>query len=211
MYPKPIQQAIDAFAKLPGIGPRQATRFAFFLAKEKDAVLTDFIQAFSALQGSITLCGVCFRTSETETLEANVCSLCRNKNRNSRLIAVVERESDMQNIENTGMYRGLYHVLGGVISTFDSDSPKRLHIRHFYERIKTILASNGSCEIILATNPTTEGDTTALYIEQVLAPLKETYSGMRVSRLGRGLSVGTELEYADDSTIRNALEHRITR
>ena len=115
----------------------------------------------------------------------------------------------MQNLEKTGSFLGLYHVLGGVISPLDSDSPKKLRLRSLHERIKKDCAEHKkSFEVVLATNSTTEGDTTALYIERVLAPLKDTYPHFTISRLGRWLSLGSELEYADEITIKNALTNR---
>jgi recombination protein RecR len=123
-------------------------------------------------------------------------------------VAVVEKESDMRNLEHSGAYRGLYHLLGGVISPLDADSPKRLRLRELYDRVEMRLRAGDPCEVILATNPTTEGDTTARYIERILAPLRETHASFAVSRLGRGLSLGSELEYADEITLKNAVQNR---
>ena len=136
------------------------------------------------------------------------CSLCRSESREAHVIAVVEKESDMQNLERTGAFQGLYHVLGGVISPLDQDSPKKIHLKDLYERVKKILAEKKKCEIILATNSTTEGDTTALYIEKILEPLKAGTAELKISRLGRGLSLGSELEHVDEITLKQAFLHR---
>ena len=111
-------------------------------------------------------------------------------------------------MERTGAFTGRYHTLNGVISPLDPDSPKRLHLAELHERIQKILTKHGACEVILATSATTEGDTTALYIDQILAPLKEQHATLKTSRLGRGLSLGAELEYADEVTLKNALANR---
>lgn len=136
------------------------------------------------------------------------CDFCGDERREGTLIAVVEKESDMQNLERTGAFRGLYHVLGGTLSPLDPDSPKKIHLRSLYDRVKRNLEAHGKCEVVLATNPTTEGDTTALYIEQVLLPFKNTHKEFSLSRLGRGLSLGSELEHVDESTLKSAFTNR---
>lgn len=204
-YPKPIQRLIELFTKLPGIGSRQATRFVFAILK--NGLAWELSQALNDLE-KIKLCPVCFRSVETETISQIQCSLCRSPKREKNLIAVVEKESDLENFEKTGAYNGVYHVLGGLISPLDSDSVEGLHLKELQERIKNILREYKKCEVILATNATTEGDATALYLERILTPLKDLYPGLVVSRLGRGLSLGSELEYADEITLKNALFNR---
>lgn len=133
---------------------------------------------------------------------------CGDKKRDTKTIAVIEKESDLQNLEKTGAFRGVYHMLGGFISPLDPESPKRLHVKELYERIKKPVEAGDAVEVILATNATAEGDTTALYIERILLPLKEKHPLLTISRLGRGLSLGSELEYADEITLKNALTNR---
>ena len=203
MPPKPIQNLIDLFIKLPGIGPRQASRFVFYILKQE--LVDELVLNLEGLK-KIIFCNQCFRTAEG--VKGDVCSFCKDSKRDHSLLAVVEKESDMQNLEKTGSYHGLYHVLNGVISPLDSESPKRLHLKELFLRIKSLLEKEAKCEVILATNSTTEGDTTALYIERVLAPLKNQYPVLKISRLGRGLSLGSELEYADEVTLKNALSNR---
>lgn len=209
MYPKPLQKLIDLFVKLPGIGPRQATRFAFFLIKESNDISRELAAALLEAKNQTAVCKLCFRAMEKAT-EAQ-CVFCLDPKREQTMIAVVEKESDLHNLEKNGVYRGLYHVLGGVISPLDNESPKRLRLKELFERIKNNLESRGKLELILATNPTTEGDTTALYIERIMSPLKNKHPGLIISRLGRGLSLGTEIEYVDETTIKSALENRIKR
>ena len=201
-YPQPIQKLIDIFTKFPGIGPRQASRFVFYL--QKNGLADEFISALRELK-NIGFCRQCYRTTE-EKIE--LCSFCKDPKRDSSAIAVIEKESDMQNMEKTGAYSGLYHILGGLISPLDSDSPKKLHLKELFGRVKNLLEKDGKCEVILATGTTTEGDMTALYIDRVLAPLKDQFKDLKISRLGRGLSLGSELEYADEVTLKNALTNR---
>ena len=195
--------------KLPGVGPRQAARFAFFILKENNGFAEELAAGLKDMQANSVMCLRCYRTMERNLgQETAHCILCRDNKRNEGIIAVVEKESDLQNLERTGAYTGLYHVLGGVISPLDADSPKKRHIRDMYNRIVTLLNQQKSVELILGTNPTTEGDMTAIYIERTFAPLKEKTEQFKISRLGRGLSLGSELEYADEITLKSALINR---
>ena len=208
MYPKQIQKLIELFSKFPGIGPRQAARFAFFILKEKNPFIGELCDALKDAEERIGICDTCFRMMERENGSVRSCSICKDPRREAHMIAIVEKESDMRNIEQSGAYHGLYHVLGGVISPLDTDSPKRLRLRELYDRVETHLVTPKLCEVILATNPTTEGDTTSRYIERILAPLQTTHPHLTISRLGRGLSLGSELEYVDEITLKNALTNR---
>ena len=209
MYPKPIQRVIDLLMKFPGVGPRQAARFAFFIVKEHSGFAEELSASLRDLKANIATCAQCFRMMEKDSGgDTMLCALCGDSRRNGALITVVEKESDLQNLERTGAYTGLYHVLGGVISPLDSESPKVLHIREMYNRVATLLNQQKSVELILGTNPTTEGDMTALYIERTFAPIKEKSPHFKLSRLGRGLSLGAELEYADEVTLKQALMNR---
>lgn len=208
-YPPSLQRVIDLLMKFPGVGPRQAARFAFFLIKENNGFAEELAASLQNLHTNITTCLQCFRSMEKISGSENVfCALCRDARRNDGIITVVEKESDLQNFERTGAYGGLYHVLGGVISPLDSTSPKRLHIRELYNRVVTLLNQQKSVELILGTNPTTEGDMTAMYIERTFVPVKEKSKQFICSRLGRGLSLGAELEYADEITLKSALMNR---
>ncbi|TSC76675.1 MAG: Recombination protein recR [Parcubacteria group bacterium Gr01-1014_33] len=209
MYPKPLQNLIDVFTKFPGVGPRQAARFSFFILRETQGLKAVLTAALKEIERQIGFCGHCFRTIEKETAGKELlCVFCRDPKRNQTQIAVVEKESDMQTIEQTRAYQGIYHVLSGIISPLDPDSPKKIHLRALYERVKKIIETGAPCEVILAISTTTEGDTTALYIERILTPLKDAHPQLKISRLGRGLSLGSELEYADEVTIKNALTNR---
>lgn len=194
LLPTVVQNTIDQFAKLPGIGPRSAERLTFFVLRDGNTVAQDLGSALLNLEGNLIYCQECHNLSE----EA-LCSVCSNDRRDQSLLAIVEEPLDVIAIENTGHYQGLYHVLGGAISPLDGVGPDSLHINDLVDRI----AQRGIKEIILATNPSTEGEATAMYIKRLLAE-----SPVEVSRLARGLPVGGDLEYADQVTLGRALTGR---
>ncbi|OGZ95383.1 MAG: recombination protein RecR [Candidatus Sungbacteria bacterium RIFCSPLOWO2_02_FULL_51_17] len=206
MIPQPLQHLIDQFTKFPGIGPRQAARFCYYLLHEDAEVAKDLSSTLATLHDTVASCRECYKSVEHKHEDAPpLCEFCKNDARDETKILIVEKEQDLHTIERTKKFAGRYHVLGGTISPLDSSSPQKLHLRDLFERAKRIQAARRETrvEVILATNPTTEGDTTALYIERILKPL-----GVVVSRLGRGLGTGSELEYADMTTLENALTNR---
>ena len=209
-YPTPLQKLVDLFTKFPGIGPKQAARFAFYLLKEDLKTVRELSEAIKELKEKIGFCEQCFKSLERDSnirMHSNdsntLCEFCKDKNRDENIILIIEKEQDLLNIERTKKFNGLYHILGGTISPLDSSAPVKLHLKDLFERVRKIIEEKKTPEIILATNPTTEGDTTALYIERVLKPLN-----VKISRLGRGLGTGSELEYADELTIKEALTNR---
>lgn len=215
MYPKPLQKVIELFTRFPGIGPRQAARFALFLTTSDRALLQELVAALKDANEKISRCGLCYRAMEIMAPEHTHCEYCLSNRRDTHMIAIVERETDMQNMERTSSFTGLYHVLHGVVSPLDQESPKRLHLVELYRRIQGLVSSGNEAgdtahpvEVVLATNSTAEGDTTARYIERVLAPLKEKHPNLTITRLGRGLSLGAELEYADEITLKTAFQNR---
>ncbi len=194
LIPKSIRQVIEEFARLPGIGPRSAERLTFYLLKSQPQASEQLGQALLNLHGSIKFCHTCHNLSENHQ-----CEICASTKRDQTIIAVVEEPLDVVAIEKTGQYNGLYHVLGGVISPLDGIGPDELTISALLRRLE-----NGSIEeLILATNPITEGEATALYIRKQLED-----SPIKVSRLARGLPVGGDLEYADQITLGRALQGR---
>ena len=194
MYPKPIQNLITEFSKLPGIGPRTAARFAFNLLRKPEEDLKLLSEAIIKLKTETKICKNCFNISEND-----LCEFCSDIKRDRSLVCVVEEAINIPAIENTKRFSGLYHVLGGVIKPSDGVSPNDLKIEELIERIK----GNGIKEIIIATNPNTEGETTALYLVRVL----KSYN-IKITRLARGMSTGSDLEYADEMTISSALAGR---
>jgi len=192
-YTKPLSKLIGHFEKFPGIGPRTAQRLALFILKQPESSIRDFSKALLEAHSNVGRCKKCFNlTSEDE------CEICRNTERNQKLICVVAETKDLLALERAREFKGVYHVIGGLISPMDSVGPELLEIRSLVERV-----SNSEIdEIILALPPSVEGDTTSLYIGKLLAPFTE------VTRIAYGLPMGSELEYVDEVTLARALEGR---
>lgn len=201
MLPSHINQLIHQFSKLPGIGPRQATRFAFYLLRNKDEFDT-LISNLESVEANISLCENCFLPAQN-----GPCSICSNPRRDKNTVCIVEKETDALNLEKAGHFQGHYYVLGGFINPLYEDSVAHKRADMFIKKISR-QAQDTSLEIILALTPRREGDFTSHYIEEKLKPIKEQNTNIKISRLGRGLSSGAELEYADDETLKNAFERR---
>lgn len=198
MYPPTIQKLINLFSQFPTVGPRTATRFVFYLLRMEKKEIDKLISSILNLKEKIKVCPSCFNAFEGES---ELCEICSDKNRDKTLLCVIASETDLQAFEKTKKYKGLYFVLGGTVSKLLKDEDtKTLRIKELKEKIKE---STEIKEIILALNPTTEGQATALRLERLLAPF-----GKKISRLGMGLPVGGELEYADQDTLAFALENR---
>jgi len=198
--PNLIQKLSFLFEKLPGIGPRQARRFVYALLDEREEVLREFAGTILELKSNVKRCGECFRAFQGH---GEACSLCASAGSSSSIL-IVEKDADLENIEKIGVYNGLFHVLGGAISPLNPNSQEKLRLKELYNRIKKSPEVN---EIILATSATNEGDATSAYIENILEEfIKER--GLKISRLGRGLSTGTSLEFSDRDTLRSALNNR---
>lgn len=212
MLSKPIQTLADLFLKFPGVGPKQAARFVFYLLREDPGEAKTIAEAVARLHDEVKVCRQCYKTYDNNhavsPAKERLCEICRDGRRNQWMVMVVEKEVDLENVERTRKYNGLYHVLGGTISPLDSSATARLHLKELFERLRSLAAGAEPVEIILATNPTTEGDTTALYLERILSPLRNQSSSLKISRLGRGISTGSELEYTDEITIASALQNR---
>ncbi len=192
--PKPVQRLIEAFSRLPGIGPKSASRLTYFLIRSQSDETVELAEALKELRERIQFCSVCFNITEHSP-----CPICVSDERDRAVICVVEEPLDVLAIERTHEYRGLYHVLHGVISPMDGIGPEDLRIRELVDRV-----SDGRVkEIIFATNPSLEGENTAMYIQRKLAT-----SGIKITRLARGLPMGGDLEYADEVTLARALEGR---
>lgn len=191
MYPKPFKKLIEHFSSLPSVGPKMAERLVLFLFKQDPGKIKDFSESLADLK-NLKTCQKCFNIAE-----GALCEICKNPQRDQKIICVVEDPLDIISIEKTGAYKGLYYVLGGVI--FPNNGNADLKIPELLERIK----KEGFKEIILAVNPTTEGDATALYLK---SKLKEF--NVKITRLARGLSTGGDIEYADEITLSAALTNR---
>jgi len=202
MYPKSIQKLIDLFSKFPTVGPRTAARFVFYLLKLSKEEIGNLISAVAKLKENVKLCKLCFQPFEPSTSsgqDGELCEICKNPARDKSLLCIVEKESDLVSIEKIKKYNGLYFVLGGTVSTLRKKDVEKLRLDGLKERAKKPEIK----EIIIAINPTTEGEATTLYLERLLKPL-----GKKITRLGRGLPIGAELEYADEETLSSALESR---
>lgn len=194
MFPQSIQNLIDQLSKLPDIGPRAASRLVFYLISQNQSELDNLASSIKDLKTKIRLCRNCYNLT---TNENNRCLICADRKRNQETICVVETILNIPPIERTKQYHGLYHVLGGLISPGNGIGPEKLKIKELNNRIKK--SQPVVKEIIFALSPTTEGDTTTLYIERLLKPLN-----IKTSRLARGLSLGSDLEYIDEHTLSNA-------
>lgn len=190
LFPSPVEQLITELSKLPGIGRRSAQRIAFFMLRRTRGEVAELAQAIIDVKDKITFCRQCFNFTDEQ-----LCSFCRDARRDSSLICVVEEPSDIIPIEKGGDYRGLYHVLGGALSPLDGVDPEHLRIKELVQRVE----AGGVKEVIMATNPNTTGESTAMYIADVLR------GKVRVTRLASGLPVGADLEYADEATVSRAL------
>ncbi|MBL7126686.1 MAG: recombination protein RecR [Dehalococcoidales bacterium] len=189
-----IDNLVQEFNKLPGIGPKSAQRIVYYLLRTGDEQSKLLAEAILSLKRKITLCSTCFNVTESDP-----CSLCRGDKRDRSQICIVEQPQDILALEHTGIYQGMYHVLHGAISPTEGIGTEDIRIRELMNRLK-----DGSVkEVILATNPNLEGEQTAMYLSRLITPL-----GIRVTRLARGLPFGTELEYADDVTLTRAIEGR---
>src|SRR3989338_3250176 len=201
MYPKPVQNFIDKFSRLPGIGPRQAARLAFWILNGPKETRQNLKQALEGLDKDARTCELCHYVIENDGNEK--CHFCDNPARDHTTICVVEKETDLATIEKSGVYKGLYHVIGGLFSALDTAVPKNLKMPELVKRIENLKKNKSVEEIILALSPTHEGDLTAYYLEKLLKPLK-----VKVTRLGRGLPYGSDVEFADAQTLSGALESR---
>jgi len=194
LYDGVVQELIDELGRLPGVGPKSAQRIAFFLIEGDEDIANKLSEVLSRARATVKFCGVCGNVAESES-----CSICADSRRDRTLICVVEESKDIQAIERTREFRGLYHVLGGAINPIAGIGPDQLRIRQLLGR----LADSEVREVILATNPNLEGEATATYLARTMAALE-----IPISKLASGLPVGGDLEYADDITLGRAFEGR---
>lgn len=190
-----VEQLIQAFSKLPGVGEKTATRFVFYLLRSPQQIANDLARALAALHEKVQLCSLCCNITDRDP-----CRICANPRRDPSLICVVQEPADVGALEKTGCFSGQYHVLHGALSPLDGIGPDDLKIPSLLERLKKDVAAK---EVILAMDANVEGDATTLYLAQQLRPL-----GVRLTRLALGMPVGSELDYIDPSTLSKALEER---
>jgi recombination protein RecR len=189
-----ISRLVQEFSKLPGIGPKSAQRVTFHLLRAPEEQSRLLAEALLSLKQKITLCSICCNVTESDP-----CPICRHHERDTSQVCIVEQPQDILALEHTGIYKGLYHVLHGAISPTEGIGAEDIRIKELLSRLQ----NSSVAEVILATNTNLEGEQTAMYLSQLIAPL-----GIKVTRLARGLPFGTELEYADDVTLTRAMEGR---
>lgn len=193
-YPEPIAKLIDSYMKLPGIGQKTATRLAFYTIDMKDEVVNEFAKSLLSVKRDLHFCSVCGNITEEDP-----CEICRNPSRDRSIILVVEEPKDVMAMEKMREYHGLYHVLHGVLSPMEGTGPEDINISSLLQRLHDADVK----EVIIATNVTTEGEATAMYLSRLIKP-----AGIKVTRLAHGLSVGSDIEYADEVTLLKAVEGR---
>ncbi|WP_411843021.1 recombination mediator RecR [Salinicoccus sp. HZC-1] len=193
-YPEPISKLIDSFMKLPGIGPKTAQRLAFYVLNMKEDDVVNFSRSLMEVKRELQFCSICGHITDIDP-----CYICSDKNRDRSVICVVQDTKDVIAMEKMREYKGLYHVLHGAISPMDGIGPEDINVPSLIERLK----NDEVKEIILATNPNIEGESTAMYISRLVKPI-----GIKSTRLASGLPVGGDLEYADEVTLSKAIEHR---
>ncbi len=190
-----IEKLIEEFSKFPGIGKKTAQRMAFFVLKQRKEEAESLAQAVLDVKEKVRYCSVCFNITEDDP-----CSICKDEKRDKSIICVVEEANDVAALEKTNQFKGLYHVLGGALSPLEGVGPDDLKVKELLVRLKDGKVK----EVIIATNPSAEGEATAVYLSKLIKPL-----GVKVTRIARGLPAGGDLEYADQTTLANALEGRV--
>ncbi|MGB9763166.1 MAG: recombination mediator RecR [Minisyncoccia bacterium] len=202
---KPVQNFIKLFSQIPGIGPRQATRIAFWFLHQPKETQLKYIKEMDTLSKKIKLCDECFLPFEPQNNE-NLCEICRDPKRDHSTICIVEKETDLISLEKTNKYKGVYHILGGLMSEIDENYNNNLKISELLNRIKTSFNKKKPIkEVIIALSPTSNGNLTTYYLERQLKSLKLNF---KITKLARGLPHGGEVEFADSETLINALEGR---
>ncbi|MCC5890055.1 MAG: recombination protein RecR [Alkalibacterium sp.] len=193
-YPEPIAQLMDSYMKLPGIGEKTAARLAFYTVNMNEDDVTRFAKSLISVKRDLTYCSVCGNMTQNDP-----CDICQDKNRNQSLILVVEHAKDVIAMEKMQDFKGLYHVLHGVLSPIEGTGPEDINIPVLIKRLQ----KDEVKEVIIATNATAEGEATAMYLSRLIKP-----AGIKVTRLAHGLSVGSDIEYADEVTLLKAVEGR---
>lgn len=197
-YPKTIENLIQQFSKLPGVGRKTAERYVFHIIKQSPGQIKLLAKDLSNLNGNLKFCQKCLSFSEKD-----VCSICADEKRSDNILCVVANFQDMNSIENTKNYKGKYFILDGLINTIENIGPEKLNIKKLVKLTNELIKKNGQIEIILALSPTIEGETTSLYLRRLLNSPK-----IKISKLAQGLSTGVNLEYVDEITLSNALKYR---
>ncbi len=202
----PLDKLTELFKEFPGIGPRQARRFAYFLLARNGGFSEELIESIKKLRKEIRLCSSCFRYFSLSNTTEERCSICRNPNRETASLMIVSHDNDVDHMEKIGLFNGLYFVLGGSLPILEKEPEKKIRLKELLHTIPEKI-KQGLSEVILALDLNPEGEHTEIFLKKTLSPLSETHK-FKVSTLGRGLSTGTEIEYSDAETLKNALKNR---
>ena len=202
----PIDKLTSLFSKFPGIGPRQAKRFVYFLLQENDSYTRELLDLITRIRREISYCLVCYRLSFNQS--SKICNLCSDPKRDPSILMVVAKDIDLENIARSGSYTGKYFLLGGLLPILEKGPEEKIRIRELLSLVQVMVDTSPALrEIIIALSVNPEGDNTVDYIKNYLLEITQS-KGIKISVLGRGLSTGTELEYSDSETIKNALTNR---
>lgn len=207
-----IKKLESYFAEFPGIGPRQAKRFVYFLLHRNKTWSAELARIISEIHSEVAVCSQCYRifnTDKNPSTGSPLCSICGNPHRDKSLLMIVARDIDLETIERSGVYQGLYFVLGGTVPILEKEPEKKVRAKELKARVGRVTPASEDAlkEIVIATSANPEGENTADYVRDVLAKIADEHA-IRISYLGRGLSTGSELEYSDKETLKNALENR---
>ncbi len=204
-----IHSLIQYFTELPGVGPRQAKRFVYFLLSRNARYLDEMCRLIQDLKNTIKTCTECFRFFPNDTRDGLICNICKNINRDKASLMIVCRDVDFETIEKSHLYNGKYFILGGTVPVLEKVPEKKIRLNELLSTVERRAETEGLREIIFAMSVNPEGENTLDFLKQSLTPVTQKYS-ITMSALGRGLSTGTELEYSDSDTIKNALKNRVS-
>lgn len=202
-----LEKLTKCFSKFPGIGPRQAKRFVYFLLAQNPDFLQEFSSSLSDLHKNVLQCISCFCFFQKDPSGGNLCLTCKDPHNDASMLLVVEKDVDLENIQKMHTWNNLYFVLGGSLPVLEKEPSKKIRAKELFYTVQERAKNSGLKEIVLAMNANAEGESTSAYLFKILSPLAEKYSFV-ISTLGRGLSTGTELEYSDTDTFKNALQNR---
>lgn len=202
----PVDKLTELFIKFPGIGPRQARRFAYFLLARDPAFIDELSDALVILKNEMKQCRSCFRYFQSSA-QGDICAVCQNPERDETSLLVVEKDVDFENMHASGAWGGKYFILGGSLPILEKEPAKKIRAKELFSCIQDRAQKKGLREIVLATSATAQGENTTEYLFRILSPLAEKYS-LTITSLGRGISSGAEIEYSDPDTLKNAIENR---
>lgn len=202
-----INKLTELFSKFPGIGPRQAKRFVYFLLTRNSAYLEEFARLLLKLNKEVSTCESCMRFFANSLHNTKVCDICGNPNRNTEMLMIVERDADFENIEKSKIYDGKFFILGGKVPILEKNPEQRVRVNELTKKVNKSAQGGTLREIILALPINPDGENTERYVRELLSPIAEKYS-VKITMLGRGLSTGIELEYPDSDTLKNAFKNR---